>query len=69
MPMSCFAEYAQFTMQAWNTYKRCIQDTNDDTWYAKIGIRQVCRANWVSDALQAEGAYVSCMANFSALWR
>ena len=69
MPMSCFAEYQAFTTQSWNTYNQCILDTNDDPWGAKLLIRQGCRLEWISNALQAEGAYVSCMANFSALWR
>ena len=65
---SCYIQYATFTTRSWNTYEACVIETNSHEWYRRLGTRQLCRIEWLSNAFQAEGDYASCMTGFANLF-
>lgn len=65
---SCYTAYATFVNTAWNQYEACVQETNEHDWYVRLGTRQLCRIEWLSNAAQAEGDYASCMLGFTKIF-
>jgi hypothetical protein len=60
--VSCWDHYVQFVNNAWNEYDACVKETNEMGLGRRIAVRQLCRLNWLSDALQGEFDYTACMA-------
>ena len=64
---SCWSAYQSFLVTSWNEYDACIRETNDAPVMSRIGTRWLCRANWVSNAMQGELDYVGCMSMLDRL--
>lgn len=64
---SCIVRYERFAIAAYIKLDRCIQSTNRDPWYSRAVSRAFCNAEYISDAIQAESEYVSCM-SFENIW-
>lgn len=58
---TCWDGYTRDTSTAWNALSVCISDTNNWSWYEKLGVRTMCNAKWFSDIFQAETKYAGCM--------
>lgn len=64
---SCVVRYERFAIGIYMKLDRCIQGSNNMGWFDRLVQRTACNAEYISDALQGESEYVSCM-SISNIW-
>ena len=59
--VSCYDQYAKILNESLRDLESCIDNTNGTSIGNRLIVRAGCNARWVSNAIQGEAQYFSCL--------